>query len=234
MIIGNGMLAHAFKEYIDNDSVLIFASGVSNSQEVDEKEFKREFELIERTLLKNPNKIFVYFSTCSMYDPLLSETPYVEHKIKMERYIAQHADRFLILRISQILGRGKNKTLVNFLYDKISSDEHFSVWKKSNRNLIALSDVFSISKQLIENSKYHNQTLHIANSMYISILELVHIFEILLDKKAKYTPLEKGEKYEIIPYDILDVIEGMGIDFNEDYYMKHLESFCLDVDDRLM
>ena len=45
MIIGNGNIARALKD-IDRDDLLFFASGVSNSQEDRESEYKREMELL--------------------------------------------------------------------------------------------------------------------------------------------------------------------------------------------
>jgi len=225
MIIGKGMLANAFKTYANNNEVIIFASGVSNSQEKEMKEFDRELKLIQSTLTENPNKLFVYFSTCSMYDPLSSESLYVKHKLNMEQYIEKYAKSYLILRVSQILGRSKNKTLVNFLFDSIMSGEAFEVWKHSNRNLIALEDVLQISNRLIENKKYHNTLYHIANSTFITVPELVNIFEEVLHKKANCNYLDKGYAYREIPIDISNIISELGIIFNDTYYYKHIKKF---------
>ena len=67
VIIGNGQLAKTFKE--DSfvfDDVVIFASGVANSECKDDKEFNREKELLEKTLFENKDKRFVYFSICAL------------------------------------------------------------------------------------------------------------------------------------------------------------------------
>ncbi|MEJ2498930.1 MAG: hypothetical protein P8Y46_06430 [Sulfurovaceae bacterium] len=50
MIIGNGMLAHEFSDYKDDNDIIIFASGVSNSGETRESEFEREKELLTKTI----------------------------------------------------------------------------------------------------------------------------------------------------------------------------------------
>ena len=39
MVVGNGMLAQYFDSYKDNDEVVIFCSGVSNSNEVNDVAF---------------------------------------------------------------------------------------------------------------------------------------------------------------------------------------------------
>jgi UDP-2-acetamido-2,6-beta-L-arabino-hexul-4-ose reductase len=42
VVVGGGQLAQAFYKYRDNNSVVIFASGVSDSSCTDQKEFDRE------------------------------------------------------------------------------------------------------------------------------------------------------------------------------------------------
>ena len=41
MVIGNGLIANQFKSYNNDENILIFASGVSNSSEVNDIEFIR-------------------------------------------------------------------------------------------------------------------------------------------------------------------------------------------------
>lgn len=67
MIVGDGLIASLFTSH-DKENVIFFASGVSNSLETKEEEFLREENLIRNTIKNNPNKIFLYFSTCSIYD----------------------------------------------------------------------------------------------------------------------------------------------------------------------
>ena len=48
MVVGSGLLANTFKSYSDNEDVIIFASGVSNSGCVDLEQFKRELNLVSK------------------------------------------------------------------------------------------------------------------------------------------------------------------------------------------
>jgi len=51
MVIGNGSIAKVFKQEFENDdSVIIFASGVSNSNEKNLSEYQRETILLQNTL----------------------------------------------------------------------------------------------------------------------------------------------------------------------------------------
>ena len=62
MVIGNGLLANTFRKYEDSDSIIIFASGVSNSKEINKSEFKREFDLLKTMLVFKETKKIIYFS----------------------------------------------------------------------------------------------------------------------------------------------------------------------------
>lgn len=104
MVIGNGMIAKRFSSYQDNDKFILFASGVSNSKNIDLSEYNRETELLKKTVTENPGKTLVYFSTCSIYDPEEQTGLYVRHKIEKEDYIRQYADRYFIFRVSNIVG----------------------------------------------------------------------------------------------------------------------------------
>jgi len=86
LIIGNGLIASAFNSNLrNNEDVIIFASGVSNSREVRSDEFFRERKLLVDTLALG--KYIAYFSTCSVDDPELLNTPYVAHKKEMEALV---------------------------------------------------------------------------------------------------------------------------------------------------
>jgi hypothetical protein len=50
MLIGKGMIANIFSSYKNDDNILIFASGVSNSNEKNKQEFLREKNLINTYL----------------------------------------------------------------------------------------------------------------------------------------------------------------------------------------
>lgn len=105
MIIGKGLIASQFYE-VDREDIIFFASGVSNSSETRKEEFYREQNLIEETIRLNSDKLFIYFSTCSIYDSSKYNSPYVLHKLHMEEVIKESAPKYLILRISNAVGKG--------------------------------------------------------------------------------------------------------------------------------
>ena len=77
MIVGSGQLASIFFG-MELSNVVIFASGVSNSSNVEKTEFTREKELLMSTIEKNRDAYIIYFSSASLSAaeriPLLART----------------------------------------------------------------------------------------------------------------------------------------------------------------
>jgi nucleoside-diphosphate-sugar epimerase len=190
MIIGSGMLAKIFSYYATSGNVTIFASGVSASNENRQDAFLRERNLLEASIDK---KLFIYFSTTSILDPLVSETPYVRHKIEMENLIRSRSKKFLIFRLSQVSGIGGNpNTLVNALASKILKNEPISIYRNATRNIINAKDVQKIVGIFIANELYFNKTINIATPWDIKITTILDILEEYLKLKSKRVELDKG------------------------------------------
>ncbi|MFV0175496.1 NAD-dependent epimerase/dehydratase family protein [Empedobacter falsenii] len=196
MIIGRGLIANLFTE-VDLDEVVFFASGVSNSSETRKGEFLREQNLVEDTLASNPEKLFVYFSTCSIYDSSKYNSLYVLHKLHIEEIIKQKAKHFLILRVSNAVGRGGNPNLLmNYLSRQILNDQELVVHQHATRNLIDVEDVKNITLQYIQSNCW-NKIVNVAYLENYFIPEIVEAFEEILQKPAMKLMENKGEHYSI-------------------------------------
>ena len=74
--------------YSVRPDICIYAAGVSNSNCGDAHEFDRERQRVGTALNQSRHvDAFVYFGTCSTYDPQISSSPYVQHKLAMERMV---------------------------------------------------------------------------------------------------------------------------------------------------
>ena len=220
MIIGHGLIASAFNSYFINDqNVIVFASGVSNSRENRSEAFLRERRMLMDAL--SYEKFILYFSTCSVDDPELFDSPYVMHKKEMETLVCSAKD-YAIFRLPQVVGKTTNpNTLSNYINKQIMSEESFQVWRHAKRNLIDIKDVVSIVIQLIQVTRVNRITINIACPFSISIPKLVNIFESVLGKKASYMLVEAGGGYAIEVDMAIDTANQIGICF-DDVYIENL------------
>lgn len=128
-IIGNGDIAKVLKD-VDVGKKLFFASGVSNSQEARESEYKREVDLL---LEQDKNQHVIYISSlCVFY----SDTRYAQHKRLMEKLIKNNFLKHTIIRIGNITWGTNPHTIINFFKNKIARKEDFEI-KEVYRYLVA-------------------------------------------------------------------------------------------------
>lgn len=117
-IIGDGDIAKVLK---DRRGWTWFASGVSNSRELRETEYQREFKLL---MSQNKTKHLVYFSSLAIF---YSDTRYTRHKRQMEEVVKANFPHYTIVRLGNI-SWGKNPyTLINFFRDKLERGEEIEV-----------------------------------------------------------------------------------------------------------
>lgn len=194
MIIGNGLIANAFKhiEY-KYDDYIIFASGVSNSRINSKIETERELDLIKKHL--DYDKKFIYFSTTSVNDKSLSKSLYIQHKLFIEEFIKLNFKNYIIYRLPIVVGKSNNpNTLTNFINYSILNKNTIQVYNNACRYLIDINDVV----------KYVNLTLHLNKEIIninlnnkIYIKDLIDIFEQVLKEKSNISTLDKGDCYTL-------------------------------------
>lgn len=200
MIIGNGLIAKLFAEN-DREDVIFFASGVSNSLEKDSAQFLREETLIRNTMAENPEKKILYFSTCSIYDSSKVESPYVLHKLKMENIISNHQSPFLILRVSNAVGKGGNPNLLmNYLTRSILNEEPITVFTQAKRNLIDIHDIRAITLDFLDKNEF-NKIVNLAYLENFSTTEIIEQLAEVLGKKLNLKMEDSGNSYIVsIPH----------------------------------
>lgn len=224
MIIGNGLIASLFTE-CDQENIIFFASGVSNSLETKKEEFLREENLIKKTITENPNKVFIYFSTCSIYDSSKVESQYVLHKLKMEQIIIQLCPQYLILRLSNAVGNGGNPNLLmNYLVRSVKNNEIINVHTKATRNLIDVEDIKNITNQLID-KQYFNKIINIAYPENYTIIEILEIMEKFYQTKLYLNLVKSGSGYAIDTHDVESYFIQHALTNKETYLHKILEKY---------
>lgn len=225
MIVGNGFLAAAFAPRFASDRALtLFASGVSNSRETRQTEFDRECDLLQHTLQAAP--VLLYCSTCSVHDPELSRSPYVQHKLAMEQLIQRAGPQHAIVRLPQVVGFSANPhTLTNYLYRQISAGERFQLWLQARRNLIDVTDVVAIVSHLIDTRQIAGASLNVACPFSVLVLDIVRAFEALLGVAAVYEPVPAGADYPIDTTITQAAAAQMGLVFDDHYIDKLIRKY---------
>lgn len=207
MVIGNGLIARAFKESLGkNEDVVVFASGVSNSTQVDQAEFEREMNLLKKCIDDNPNKKLIYFSTLSIIDSVVKQRPYVAHKINVETLIRECASNYLIFRVSNVVGSSMNPyTVLNFLFNAVSKEIQIEVWPDTERNLLDIDDLKFLVESILE-SGVVNKTINLASGKNVTVGQMVKTIELFLGKKANVKTIDKSNSLNIDLTDIDDYL----------------------------
>lgn len=224
-IVGSGMVASGFiSKNVKFNDVIIFASGVSNSNETDVKEFDKEYNLLKK--FADTKKRLVYISSCIVNDSDLNKSPYSIHKKNMEKFIENNFKKYLIFRAPQLVGFTKNKnTILEHMYRKILSNELITIWKNAYRSLLDIDDFALIVIHILENDLFLNTLINLAPSKSLHVLEILKIMETVLNKKSKIKVVDKSSHY-ICNNDNLDFIyRDLQIIFNETYPKKVIHKY---------
>ncbi|WP_312760835.1 NAD-dependent epimerase/dehydratase family protein [Epilithonimonas sp.] len=224
MIFGRGLIASLFRD-MDQENIILFASGVSNSLEDNPQEFLREENLIKKTMEENPDKLFIYFSTCSIYDSSKTGSDYVFHKLKMEQLIKNSCRKYLILRVSNAVGNGGNPNLLmNYLIRSVKNNDTINVHTKATRNLIDAEDIKNITFQLIEKSEL-NKIVNVAYVQNYTIIEILEIIERFYNTNIYLNLIKSGSGYDINIPDVEDYFRINNLNNKESYLCRILEKY---------
>lgn len=214
MVVGNGLIARSFHDFAENEDVIIFASGVSNSLSRDASVYQREKDLIDQ--YTSSKMLFVYFSTISVLAPCMQESPYVVFKQGMEQHIAEQFHRHIIFRLPNLVGNSDNpNTLTNFLVHQIVSGNKLEIHKNATRYLLDVEHMAMICSYFIYNGQ-PNKTYDIVLNNKTTISAIVKELENILNRKIQSYEIPKGCDVSIPPIDpsILQQIGLDHLDFN--------------------
>jgi nucleoside-diphosphate-sugar epimerase len=226
MVIGRGMIATRFESYRGHDKFLIFASGVSNSKNRIDAAYHREISLLNQSIEAHKEKILVYFSTCSVYDPEERHSPYVVHKKEVEDIIRSSCKKFYIFRASNVVGRSDNpNTVLNFFVYHIRNQINFDLWTNASRNLLDIDDMYKIVDHILQEGLYINDTTNVANPASYRVSEIVAAIEQKWQIQANYVAIPKGSAFDIDVSQISTIISKLQIHFGDNYLGNLLEKY---------
>jgi dolichol-phosphate mannosyltransferase len=231
MVIGNGVIANRFVDYSLQADYLIFAGSVNDSALKDKNEIEKEEATVKAALADYADTTFVYFSSCSILDQDTKNTPYVQHKVRMERLIQDTSKRHLIIRLPQVMGLDDSRSsLVNYLVNAINNQKPFEVWQLAQKNLIDIDDVHEIVGDLLKSKSHLNKIINVASTKQTSVVQLVQKIENFLGVKANCKVVNKGASFALDISEIIPILKKLKINFGEEYidaslskYFSHLQ-----------
>jgi nucleoside-diphosphate-sugar epimerase len=228
MIVGHGMLAQAFSSFREDGSVLIFASGVSNSLETGPRAFARERALLLQARKEHQAKLMIYFGTCSVDDPDRRETPYVVHKLEMEAILERAQAPWMALRLPLAIGPHRHgHTLAPFLYERISRGERFEVWEHATRYPIDVEDALRVGRLFFGDRKLWNRRINVALRAF-PVLEFVRVMQSIVGKRALYDLVPKGAHYPIRCPEVAALAQELNLDLSDRYLERILRKYFSD------
>lgn len=190
MIIGDGLIATAFVEKYGKDkNIIIFASGVSNSQEINPSNFLREKNLLNKIIVENPNIKFIYFSTILIG---YKNNPYYTHKKEMENLIKKSSTNYIIFRVPQLIGKkGNNNNLINSLVNTLKNKQEFNVYGDVKRAIIDVVDLINLVAYCKD--KITCATVNISGIEKLAVIDLYKKIGYILKMKPIIKIKERAE-----------------------------------------
>ena len=226
MIIGNGLIATEFnKVHKDFKNYVVFAAGVSDSKEVRDEEFKREKDLILKTISENPNLKFIYFSS------ILAEivhNKYYLHNMEMIELIKSKAKSYVIFNLPQIIGKtGNSNNLINYLRYNIKHCNTITIDKNVTRSLIDVEDVVKIVNHC--KGEVDNEIVNISEIEKIDVISLAERISDIIKPNALFLSHKNGmeaiDEWEIENSEIItNSIKYLGIE-PKGYIIRALKKY---------
>ena len=159
----------------------------------------------------------------SIFDKYLKQNEYIKNKLKIESIIKKKVKKFIIIRLTQIVGKNRNpNTITNFIYNNIKNNKNFNLWKGHKRNLIDIEDVVKILKTIVKKKFLKNKILNIYNTKSISVKRIVLIMCKILKKNIKLNEIKIRQKTKQFNYKINSKNYEFGYLFEKQNYNENI------------
>lgn len=226
MVIGNGLIASVFASFSSEDDILIFASGVSNSKELDENAFNREKELLSN--VSNKRRYLVYFSTTGIFDPDRKKSRYIQHKLEMEEMINTLFNQRVIFRLPNIVGIGGNPmTMFNFFRNAILNNHELVLKAHTTRHILGVDELRFTISEAIHRKRFKNEIVNVCPPENYKVTEIVECMETFLGIKARKNILDEGSSYVVPNSQYLKLTQELGFnEFHDDYLHRLVKKYC--------
>lgn len=210
MVLGTGLMASVFAAFSDDDHFRVIAAGVSNSGERSRSAFLREQNMIEA--MDPEGGCVVYLSTCSIFDPTLERSAYVEHKRRMEDLVLSRFHDRIVLRLPNILGRSANpNTLLNYFRDRILARALLEVQMEACRYVMDRRDLSRAVPWLLAATELRGRAVNVCYDEPVPVPQLLKVLEMVLGMQGVTQPVRKGACYHIENLEFRALLSAYGV-----------------------
>jgi nucleoside-diphosphate-sugar epimerase len=143
----------------------------------------------------------------------------------MESMLSASGGSWLVLRIPLAIGRNPgSRTLAQFLHECIAHGKPFDVWEGAARFPVDVDDVFRIGSRFINDPALWNRRINVALRPF-PVRDFVRVMEEIVGRKANYTLVRKGQRYQLDCPEVRQVAGELGLDLGERYLERVLRKY---------
>ncbi|MEV8440073.1 NAD-dependent epimerase/dehydratase family protein [Actinosynnema sp. NPDC051121] len=234
-ITGRGFIARNLGGLSDRyDDVLALAAGVSFvSPEDPETEFSRETDLVTRAArrCRAQGRKLVLFTTASaaVYgtpgcsgDEECSHpptTPYGRHKLAMERIVRESGCRWLILRLSHLVGPDQppHQLVPTLTRDVLAG--RVRIFRGARRDMLDVRDFVTILDSLL-GADVTGEVVNVASGTSTPVVDLVRHIAALLAEDPQHEYVDRSSDHQVRIDKLLSLVGHRG--HTVDQYYKHV------------
>lgn len=225
MVLGSGLLGNSMSSFKTDDNILIFASGVSNSKEINKTEYLRELNLL-KTFVGTEKKL-IYFSTCSVLYECQEPSEYVKHKKYIEEFIENNFQNYIIFRLPNVVGYTNNQhTSFNFFKNSLINNLPIEVEEESTRYFIDIDDIADSITPIILNKKENKKKINVCFNNRIDIFSFINLMSLELNVKPIITLVKSGCDQKIDNIDFINQIDEKYKKINDQYNLQIIKKYC--------
>lgn len=218
-IVGGGLIARSLEPFASgHHSTVAFASGVASSSCEDEREYRRELDLLEEVVdaaLRRGERI-VYFSgggaiygegdaPASEDDTLRPTSAYGRHQVACERLLVERRVPHVILRLPNVVGPTRNRTqLVPSIVAQVVAGR-VTVQARAERDLIAADDFARVTSAILERID-SDAVINLASGVSVPVESIVSIIMRELGTSASIEHVAGGTRQRFSIDRLIDVL----------------------------
>jgi nucleoside-diphosphate-sugar epimerase len=245
-VIGRGFLARHARDHFGSrfPGVRLIAAGVSGVHVDSAAEFTREAELVYDVLRRcradGGTAVFLSTASVGMYGapdspgredgPVFPVTPYGRHKLGLEAVCRGSGARYLVLRLSHIVGRGQAPHQLLPSLTRQLLDGRVQVHRRASRDLLDVRHLLGALDAMLGRG-VHDETVNVVSGTPRPVAAVVDELERRLGTRAERVAVDRPTAPVVASVAKLrDLVPELAeLDFGPDYLAGLLDRYLDDL-----